>query len=98
MQLDALMGNLYQMMRKREGGGVSQLLSTQRAWIAKRDQKCLVSANTISSFDKSRDAAQCLSELTMARMEELLKENGTPRRDLSPLTDRFNPDGQPLRP
>ena len=89
MHLDALMGKLYRMMRKREGGGVSQLLSTQRAWITERDQKCVVSADTVSSYDKSRDAAQCFSELTMARMDELLDANGTPRLDLSPLTDRI---------
>jgi len=89
MQLDALMGKLYRMMRKREGGGVSKLLSTQRAWIAERDQKCAVSANTVSSYENSRSAAQCFSELTMARMDELLEANGTPRLDFSPVTDRM---------
>ena len=89
MQLDALMGKLYRMMRKREGGGVSQLLSTQRAWITERDQKCVVSADTVSSYETSRDVAQWFSEMTMARMDELLKANGTPRLDLSPLTERM---------
>ena len=85
MHLDALMGRLYRMMRKREGGGVSQLLSTQRAWISERDQKCVVSADAVSSYEKSRDAAQCFSEMTMVRMDELLEKNGTPRLDLSPF-------------
>jgi uncharacterized protein YecT (DUF1311 family) len=89
MHLDALMGKLYRMMRKREGGGVSQLLSTQRAWISERDQKCVVSTDAVSSYEKSRDAAQCFSEMTMARMDKLLGANGTPRLDLSPLTERM---------
>src|SRR4030095_14443818 len=40
MHLDALMGQLYRMMRKREGSGPSSLLSTQRAWILERAKKC----------------------------------------------------------
>jgi uncharacterized protein YecT (DUF1311 family) len=89
MHLDALMGKLYRMMRKREGGGLTNLLSAQRTWITERDQKCVVNTDAVSSYEKSRDAAQCFSEMTMARMDELLKANGTPRLDLSPLTDRL---------
>jgi uncharacterized protein YecT (DUF1311 family) len=85
MHLDALMGQLYRMMRKREGGGASQLLANQRAWISKRDQKCAASADAVSTYDKSREAAQCFSEMTMVRMDELLKTNGTPRLDFSPV-------------
>ena len=84
MHLDALMGQLYRMMRKREGTGFSYLLATQRAWILERDKKCDVSAEVVSSYETSRKAAQCFSEMTMGRMDELLKTNGTPRLDLSP--------------
>jgi uncharacterized protein YecT (DUF1311 family) len=94
MHLDALMGKLYRMMRKREGAGFSYLLSTQRAWISERDQKCGVSADAVSSYDKSRDAAQCFSEMTLVRMDELLKANGTPRLDLSPLIDKMKKEEQ----
>jgi uncharacterized protein YecT (DUF1311 family) len=88
MHLDALMGQLYRMMRrKREGSGSSSLLSTQRAWILDRDKKCDVSEDAASSYEKSRKVAQCFSEMTMARMDELLKINGTPRLDFSPLID-----------
>jgi uncharacterized protein YecT (DUF1311 family) len=87
MHLDALMGQLYRMMRKREGRGSSSLLSTQRAWIVERDKKCDVSENAVSTYKKSRQAAQCFSEMTMARMDELLRANGTPRLNLSPLID-----------
>jgi uncharacterized protein YecT (DUF1311 family) len=85
MHLDALMGQLYRMMRKREGTGFSYLLSTQRAWILERDKKCDISAEAVSSYETSRRAARCFSEMTMARMDELLKTNGTPRLDLSPF-------------
>jgi uncharacterized protein YecT (DUF1311 family) len=44
MHLDALMGELYRMMRQREGGGNTELLAAQRAWIVKRDKKCKISA------------------------------------------------------
>ena len=87
MHLDALMGRLYRMMRKREGPGFSYLLSTQRAWIAERDKKCDVSAEAVSYYVTSRKVAQCFSGMTMARMDDLLKTNGTPRRDLSPFID-----------
>ena len=87
MHLDALMGQLYRMMRKREGGGFSSLLLTQRAWILERDKKCDVTEDAVSSYDKSRNGAQCFSEMTMARMDELLKTNGTTRLDFSPLID-----------
>jgi uncharacterized protein YecT (DUF1311 family) len=86
MHLDALMGQLYRMMRKREGSGTS-LLSTQRAWILERDKKCDASGDVVSSHKKSRQVARCFSEMTMARMDELLKLNGTPRLNLSPLID-----------
>jgi uncharacterized protein YecT (DUF1311 family) len=85
MHLDALMGQLYRMIRKREGSGSSHLLAGQRAWILERDKKCGVTADDVSSYDKSRKAAQCFSEMTMTRMDGLLKANGTPRIDLSPF-------------
>jgi uncharacterized protein YecT (DUF1311 family) len=87
MHLDALMGEVYRMMRQREGGGRSKLLETQRAWIIERDKKCKVSAEMAASYESSRDAARCISEMTMARMDELLEANGTPRRNLSPLIE-----------
>ena len=80
MHLDALMGELYRMMRQHEGGRQSTLLAAQRAWIVERDMRCRASAVA--------NAATCISEMTMARMDELLKANGTPRQDLSPLIDR----------
>jgi uncharacterized protein YecT (DUF1311 family) len=85
MHLDALMGELYRMMRRREGGGVSQLLVAQRAWIAERDKKCKISAADVASYESSRNAARCVSEAIMVRMNELLELNGTPRYDFSPL-------------
>jgi uncharacterized protein YecT (DUF1311 family) len=85
MHLDALMGQLYRMMRKESSS--SSLLSTQRAWILERDKKCDVSEDAVSSYKKSRQAAECFSELTMARMDELLRINGTPRLNLAPLID-----------
>ena len=88
MHLDALMGELYRMMRRRDNADNSQLLTTQRAWIPERDKKCPVTAESISSYEKSRDAARCISEATMARMDALLKLNGTPRLDLAPLIVR----------
>jgi uncharacterized protein YecT (DUF1311 family) len=87
MHLDALMGQLYRMMRQREGSGYSSLLSSQRAWILERDRKCDVSEDAVSSYEKSRKAAQCFSEMTMARMDELLNINGTPRYDFSRVID-----------
>jgi uncharacterized protein YecT (DUF1311 family) len=87
MHLDALMGQLYRMMRKREERGSSSLLSSQRAWILERSNKCEINADDVSSYKKSRKAARCFSEATMARMDELLRINGTPRIDLSPVID-----------
>jgi uncharacterized protein YecT (DUF1311 family) len=87
MHLDALMGELYRMIRRREGSNYSQLLHAQRAWILERDRKCNVTVEAVSSYENSRDAARCISEMTMARMDELLKENGTPRLNLSPLIE-----------
>jgi uncharacterized protein YecT (DUF1311 family) len=84
MHLDALMGELYRMMRQREGGGHSELLVAQRAWIIARDKKCNVSADAAVSHESSRNAA---SEAIMARMDELLNANRTPRLNLSPLID-----------
>ncbi|MGA7453131.1 MAG: lysozyme inhibitor LprI family protein [Rhodoplanes sp.] len=92
MHLDALMGELYRMMRQRVGGADTELLLSQRAWIAKRDQKCPTSLETVASYGKSRDAARCISEMTMARMEELLQINGTPQQDLSPLIKLLDRD------
>ena len=87
MHLDALMGELYRMMRQREGSGYSKLLAAQRAWIVERDKKCNVSAEAVASHKSSRNAARCISEMTMARMDELLEANGTPRHNLSPLIE-----------
>jgi uncharacterized protein YecT (DUF1311 family) len=87
MHLDALMGQLYRMMRKREGSGSTSLLSTQRAWILERDEKCAANEDSVSSYEKSRQVAQCFSETTMARMDALLKMNGTPRLNLSRAID-----------
>ena len=87
MHLDSLMGQLYRMMRKREGSGFSYLLNTQRAWITERDAKCDISAEAVSYYETSRKVAKCFSEMTMVRMDELLKTNGTPRLDLSPIID-----------
>lgn len=84
MHIDALMGELYRMLRQREGNGNSELLAQQRAWIGERDKKCRVSSD--------RDAARCVSEATMARMDALLETNGTPRQDLSPLIELMNRD------
>jgi len=89
MHLDALMGQLYRMMRKREGSGPSSLLSTQRAWILERDKKCDASEEAVSSHEKNRQQAQCFSEMTMARMDALLKANGTPRLDFSRVIERM---------
>jgi uncharacterized protein YecT (DUF1311 family) len=89
MHLDALMGELYRMMRQRERGGQSELLSAQRAWIVERDKKCNITADVIASYESSRDAARCVSEMTMARMDQLLEANGTPRQNLSPLIERM---------
>jgi uncharacterized protein YecT (DUF1311 family) len=83
MHLDALMGRLYRMIRTREGGHA--LVLSQRAWIAYRDSKCPASVELAGSFQASRDAARCISEMTMTRMDELLTLNGSPRKDLSPL-------------
>src|SRR5262249_48337784 len=58
MHLDALMGELYRMLRQREGGGYSKLLAAQRAWIIERDKKCNVSVEETSSYKLSRDAAR----------------------------------------
>jgi uncharacterized protein YecT (DUF1311 family) len=92
MHLDALMGKLYRMMRKREGMGAhSALLEAQREWIVKRDARCNVTADAIASFDSSRNAARCISEMTMARMDELLTANGTPRQNLMPLIRMMSP-------
>ena len=84
MHLDALMGKLYRMIRARVG---QSLVLSQRAWIANRDSKCPVSAGVADSEQASRDAARCIAEMTMARMEELLTLNSTPRLDLSPLIE-----------
>jgi uncharacterized protein YecT (DUF1311 family) len=84
MHLDALMGKLYRMIRPRVG---QALVLSQRAWIAKRDNKCPVSAEMAGSHQSSRDGARCISEMTMNRMDELLTLNGTPRLDLSPLLE-----------
>jgi uncharacterized protein YecT (DUF1311 family) len=84
MHLDALMGKLYRMIRARRG---QALVLSQRSWIADRDSKCPVGADLAGSHQVSRDAARCISEMTMARMEELLTLNGTPRLDLSPLIE-----------
>lgn len=86
MHLDALMGELYRMLRQREGTGKSELLTAQRDWITKRDMKCQASPNGVASLE-NRDVARCVSEMTMDRMDELLEANGTPRQDLSPLID-----------
>jgi uncharacterized protein YecT (DUF1311 family) len=83
MHLDTLMGGLYQMIRRREGG--QELLAQQRAWINERDKKCVVAPATVASYKSTRDAARCISEMTMTRMDELLKINGTPRNNLAPL-------------
>lgn len=87
MHLDALMGELYRMMKKREGGKTSALVISQRAWIVERDKRCHISADSIETYEKSREAARCVSEMTMAKMDELLRANGTPRLDLSPLVN-----------
>jgi uncharacterized protein YecT (DUF1311 family) len=84
MHLDALMGELYRMMRRREGGH-SELLVAQRAWVADRDKKCKISAADAASYESSRNAARCVSEMIMARMNELLELNGTPRYNFSPV-------------
>jgi uncharacterized protein YecT (DUF1311 family) len=76
------------MMKRRDGADNSQLLATQRAWITERDEKCPVTPESISSYDNSRDAARCISEATMARMDALLELNGTPRLNLAPLLDQ----------
>ena len=67
--------------------GQSSLLSTQRAWILERDKKCDVGEDAVSSYEKSRKVAKCFSEMTMARMDELLNINGTPRYDFSRVID-----------
>ena len=51
----------------------------QRAWIAERDQKCPATPQAVSTYETSRDAARCVSEMTTSRMDALLAENGTPR-------------------
>lgn len=87
MHLDALMGELYRMLRQREDYGETTLLLTQRAWIVERDKKCPISLDMVASLETSRGPARCVSEMTMARMDKLLEVNGTPRRDLSQLIE-----------
>jgi uncharacterized protein YecT (DUF1311 family) len=89
MHLDALMGELYRMLRQREDPSKTTLLLTQRTWILERDKKCPVSLDIVSSAEKSRDAARCISEMTMARMDKLLEANGTPRRTLIDLIKKI---------
>jgi uncharacterized protein YecT (DUF1311 family) len=90
MHLDALLGELYRMVRQRERGSFSKALAAQRAWIVERDKKCNITSDTIASYESSRNAARCISEMTMVRMDDLLNANGTPRQDLSPLFDMLN--------
>jgi len=84
MHLDALMGQLYRMMRKRLKNRASHLISTQRTWILDRNKQCEVKPGSVS-LEESRGPARCFAEMTMDRMRHLLKENGTPTLDLSPL-------------
>jgi uncharacterized protein YecT (DUF1311 family) len=93
MQLDSLMGGLFRMMRKRESRGDTSLLRSQREWISEREKKCPISVEQAESLDRSRAAARCISEMTMARMDKLLEINGAPRRDLSPLFELMKRPG-----
>ena len=92
--LNSLMTDLYKMLRQRENQSDSALLASQRAWIVERDNKCPVSLDLLSSLEKSRDAARCISEMTMVRMNKLLEINGTPRQDLSPLFELLKKQSQ----
>jgi uncharacterized protein YecT (DUF1311 family) len=85
MHLDALMGQLYRMIRQRKGARASAFVSAQRRWIRDRNEKCGV----MGRGEQSRADVQCFAEATMARMRELLEENGTPVQNLAPLIERL---------
>ena len=72
-------GRLFKLVRDRAGKGAGKVTQEQRSWIADRDQKCPISRHLVSTYEASRDAARCVSEETMKRMDALLEENGTPR-------------------
>ena len=79
------MGNLYRYARLLDRSPEQVVLQSQRAWIKSRQGACPIMQEEAQSLERSRQAARCISEKTMLRMDELLKIIGRPRLDFSQL-------------
>jgi uncharacterized protein YecT (DUF1311 family) len=87
MHLDALIGHLYRYARLQDRSPEQVVLQSQRAWIKNREAACPIGQEEAQSLERSRQAARCISEKTMQRMDELLKIIGRPRLDFSEIFD-----------
>lgn len=87
MHLDSLMGRLYRHARQLDRSSEQLVLQSQRAWINSRQAACPISLEEARSLERSRQAARCISEKAMLRMDELLKIIGKPRLNFSRILE-----------